>query len=49
MVLCSQAFAQNNPLADGNTAVPDEWLLVKNGNPWWYEIKPSSTPTQLQE
>lgn len=35
------SYAQNNPYADGNAAAPDEWLLVKKGNPWWYETKPS--------
>lgn len=42
------ALAQNNPHADGNAAAPDEWLLVKRGNPWWYETRPSLTPSQLQ-
>ena len=46
----STAMAQSsNPYADGNAAAPDEWLLVKKGNPWWYETKPSPTPTQLQK
>ena len=44
------AVAQSsNPYADGNAAAPDEWLLVKKGNPWWYETKPSPTPVQLQK
>ena len=44
------ALAQSsNPYADGNAAAPDEWLLVKKGNPWWYETKPSPTPVQLQK
>lgn len=44
------AFAQSsNPYADGTAAAPDEWLLVKKGNPWWYETKPSPTPVQLQK
>jgi len=46
---CSMALAQNNPYVDGNAAAPDEWLLVKKGNPWWYETKPSPTPSQLQK
>ena len=46
--LSSLAFAQSsNPYADGSAAAPDEWLLVKKGQPWWYETKPSSTPVQL--
>ena len=36
VVGCSAALAQSsNPYADGNAAAPDEWLLVKKGNPWW--------------
>ena len=36
------SYAQNNPDADGNTAAPEEWLLVKKGKPCWYETKPST-------
>ncbi len=41
--------AQNNPYADGAAAAPDEWLLVKKGNPWWYTTKPSPTPVALSQ
>ena len=48
--VCCTSFAQSsNPYADGAAAAPDEWLLVKKGNPWWYETKPSPTPVQLQK
>jgi hypothetical protein len=43
--VCSQAFSQNTPTADGYAAAPDEWLLVKKGNPWWYETKPYACAT----
>ncbi len=44
------ASAQSSsPYVDGAAAAPDEWLLVKKGNPWWYVTKPSSTPVQLQK
>lgn len=33
---------------DGSGAAPDGWLLVKKGNPWWYETKPSPSPTPLR-
>ena len=50
LALATTAAAQSsNPYADGNAAAPDEWLLVKKGNPWWYENKPSPTPVQLQK
>jgi len=47
---CSLAEAQStNPYAAGNAAAPDEWLLIEKGRPWWYETKPSPTPSQLQK
>ena len=50
LLLYGHAFAQSsNPYADGAAAAPDEWLLVKKGQPWWYETKPSPTPVQLQK
>jgi CubicO group peptidase (beta-lactamase class C family) len=46
----SAALAQSsNPYADGAAAAPDEWLLVKKGNPWWYTTKPSPTPLALRQ
>jgi len=46
----SAALAQSsNPYADGAAAAPDEWLLVKRGNPWWYTTKPSPTPVALRQ
>lgn len=39
----------SNPYADGAAAAPDEWLLVKKGNPWWYTTKPSPTPVALRQ
>lgn len=46
----STAFAQSiMPYADGTTAAPDEWLLVKMGNPWWYTTKPSPKPVTLRQ
>ena len=46
----STAIAQStNPYSEGAAAAPDEWLLVKKGNPWWYITKPSPTPVQLQK
>ena len=48
--VCCTSFSQSsNPYADGTAAAPDEWLLVKKGQPWWYETKPSPTPVQLQK
>lgn len=46
----SAALAQSsNPYADGSPVAPDEWLLVKKGNPWWYTTKPSPTPIALRQ
>lgn len=46
----SAALAQSsNPYADGSPVAPDEWLLVKKGNPWWYTTKPSPTPVALRQ
>ncbi|MFC7462337.1 serine hydrolase domain-containing protein [Hydrogenophaga defluvii] len=46
----SIALAQSNmSYADGAAAVPDSWLLVKKGNPWWYTTKASPTPVALRQ
>lgn len=45
LVLQATASAQSsNPYTDGTATAPDEWLLVKKGQPWWYETQPSPAP-----
>ncbi len=49
LVLQATASAQSsNPYTDGTATAPDEWLLVKKGQPWWYETQPSPTPVPLR-
>lgn len=47
--LTAAAFAQVSPTEGGIGTAPDEWLLVKVGNPWWYTTRPSPTPVQLKK
>jgi len=50
LVAAGPAHAQpSNPYAGDAASAPDEWLLVKRGPAWWYEIKPSPAPTALQQ
>jgi CubicO group peptidase (beta-lactamase class C family) len=48
-LLSIAAHAQNSPTSGGVAAAPDEWLLVKRGQPWWYRTQPSPTPVALQQ
>lgn len=50
MIGIGPASAQpSNPYAGDAASAPDEWLLVKRGPAWWYEIKPSPNPVALQQ
>lgn len=42
------AFAQNAPINDGVRTAPDDWLLANRGQPWWYNARPSETPSALR-
>ena len=44
-----QGMAQNNPTSEGSSAAPDDWLLAKRGQPWWYKTQPSPTPVELKK
>jgi CubicO group peptidase (beta-lactamase class C family) len=44
----ASAPAQNAPISDGVTMAPDEWLLANRGQPWWYSVRPSETPSALR-
>jgi CubicO group peptidase (beta-lactamase class C family) len=49
LLLSIAAYAQNTPTANGVSVAPDEWLLVKRGQPWWYQTQPSPTPITLKQ
>ena len=42
------AFAQINPREGGYAMAPDNWLLEKDGRPWWYKSRPSPNPVALK-